>query len=118
MANPATRKDNFYVSFTEYGSSSLNIMIYCHLLVPGYGEELLEKQNILLEVMRLAGKLSIEFAFPTQTLHVESMPDKANTSASPRVDNQRLKNVPQEFGPGGVESRPEGLGFYAPSFKE
>ena len=118
MANPACRKDNFYVNFTEYGASSLNVMIYCHLLVPGYGEELLEKQNILIEVMRLANKLQIEFAFPTQTLHVESMPEQNSAIDSPQVDSQKLRNVPQDFGPGGVDSKPEGLGYYVPSFKE
>ena len=117
MANPATRKDNFHVGFTEYGASSLNVLLHCHLLVPGFGEELIEKQNILLEVMRLARKLDIEFAFPTQTLHVESMPDQTSATLGSQVDGDRLRNVPQEFGPGGVESRPEGLGYFEPAFK-
>ncbi|MCB0364604.1 MAG: mechanosensitive ion channel [Bdellovibrionaceae bacterium] len=116
-ANPSTRKDNFHVSFSEYGNSSLNILIYCHLLVTEYGEELLERQNILLEIMRLAQKLGIEFAFPTQTLHVETFPGQENPK-SVNSDSQRLRNVPREFGPGGVESKPEGLGYFVPAFKE
>jgi MscS family membrane protein len=42
-----------------------------------YGEELKYREEILLGIMDLASKLSVEFAFPTRTLQVESFPGKA-----------------------------------------
>ena len=33
------------------------------------------KQDLYLKIIRLAEDLEVEFAFPTQTLHVESLPD-------------------------------------------
>ena len=62
--------------FKEYGPSSLDIMLYYFLDVPDWSEELVQKQNIYLEIFRLAEELKIDFAFPTQTLHVESFPEK------------------------------------------
>lgn len=69
-ANPYTRKDYFHVCFTQYGDFSLNIMVYLFLTSKDWSDELKEKQNLLLEILRLAKKLGVEFAFPTQTLHM------------------------------------------------
>ncbi|MGR8981604.1 MAG: hypothetical protein ACU84H_16150 [Gammaproteobacteria bacterium] len=38
--------------------------------------ELKERQRILLDILRLAGAQGVQFAFPTQTLHIESLPKK------------------------------------------
>lgn len=72
--NEFTRKDGYYVVFTEYGSSSLNIMLYFFLKVPDWAGELKEKQNINMAILELAKEVGVEFAFPTQTLHIESLP--------------------------------------------
>lgn len=75
-ANPITRKDYFHVVFYDYGSDSLIIMLYLFFKVPDWSNELIERQNILLEIFRLAKESKIEFAFPTKTLHVETFPEK------------------------------------------
>ena len=75
QANPYTRKDNYHVVFNSYGDSSLNVLLYVFLEVPNWSVELVEKQNIFLEIMKLTEKVGVEFAFPTQTLHVESLPE-------------------------------------------
>ena len=71
-ANSYTRKDYYHVIFKEYGDSGLIIMVYFYLRVEDWGSELLERQNIYLEIHRLAKNLGIEFAFPTRTLHIEN----------------------------------------------
>ncbi len=80
-SNPTTNKDNFHVRFNDFGESSLNILVIFHLLVPDVAAELREREAILLQIMDLARELDVEFAFPTRTLHVETMPAAA-TSAS------------------------------------
>ena len=72
--HPHTRKDIYHVVFNEYGDSSLNILLYAFLEVPNWGMELTERQSIFLEIMKLAKRVDVEFAFPTQTLHVASLP--------------------------------------------
>jgi len=39
--------------------------------VKSYAEDLECKQQILLEVLKMAKEIGVEFAFPTQTLHVK-----------------------------------------------
>src|SRR5690606_6044634 len=73
-ANTYTRKDYYHVVFSGYGPSSLDIMLYFFFECPDWSIELVERQNIYLEILRLAQALKINFAFPTQTLHIESSP--------------------------------------------
>jgi MscS family membrane protein len=79
--HPATNKDNFHVRFNDFGESSLNILVIFYLLVPDYAAELTEREDILLKIMDLAEELGVAFAFPTRTLHVETMPAAARSGA-------------------------------------
>lgn len=72
--HPLTRKDNFNVVFHSYNSSSLDILINCFLKVPDWDSELRERQKINLEILRLAKQNKVSFAFPSQSIYVESMP--------------------------------------------
>ncbi len=70
IKQPHTRKDYFNVYLTEMGASSLNIILYLFWKVDDYAEELTQKHRLLVDIIRLAKNLGIDFAFPTQTLHV------------------------------------------------
>ncbi|MFT5128461.1 MAG: MscS family membrane protein [Rhodothermales bacterium] len=72
--HPNTRKDYYHVVFNSYGDFSLNIMLYCFLKVPDWTVELKDKEQLYLSILRLAEDIGVEFAFPTETLHVESLP--------------------------------------------
>ncbi len=74
--HPNTRKDSYHVYFNRFGSSSLDILFYIFFAVPTWGEELKARHEVNLEIMRLAEDLKINFAFNTQTLHVESFPNE------------------------------------------
>ncbi len=68
---PATRKDLYHVVLKDFGPDSLEIMLYFFLKVPDLSRELIERQRVLLEVLRLARKLEIRFATPIQSLQIE-----------------------------------------------
>ena len=72
--HPNTRKDRFYVAFHDYGQHSLDILVDLYLNVPDRLAELTEREGILLQIARLAEEVQVEFAFPTQTVHVGSLP--------------------------------------------
>ena len=78
--HPHTRKDVFHVYVNEFGPSSLNIMLYVFHNTPDWGTELRERHRLFLDILRLAQQLGVEFAFPTQTLHMfqEPQPEPAN----------------------------------------
>ncbi|MEM9400532.1 MAG: mechanosensitive ion channel family protein, partial [Verrucomicrobiota bacterium] len=77
-ANKYTRKDYFHVVFSDFGASSLDILLYFFLIVPDWSQELVQRQNVYLEIIRLANELGVDFAFPTQSLHIETFPEKQN----------------------------------------
>ncbi len=74
LNHPKTYKDNIQVVFHDFGAHSLDILVYFFLRVPDWTAELAERQGILLEILELAEKIDVQFAFPTQTLHIESLP--------------------------------------------
>ncbi|MEM7402433.1 MAG: mechanosensitive ion channel family protein [Myxococcota bacterium] len=100
-AHPKTRKDYYEVHFNDYGPSSFNIMLYFFMKVPSWSEELRTRHEILLDILRLCKQLGVDFAYPTQTLHVERMatPDKPPQSTA--APDDQLQQTVQGFGPGG-----------------
>ena len=72
ISHPATRKDNIRVVFFDLGPSSLDIQLRFFLKAPDRATEFEERQRILLDILRLAEAQGVQFAFPTQTLHIES----------------------------------------------
>ena len=110
-SNSHTRKDYFQCYFSGYGPHSLQIFLNFFLKVPDWDTELLQKQNIFLEILRLAKKLEVDFAFPTQTLDLLNIPGQQKPNKK-KFSNEELKNTAQSFGPEGSLSRPQGLGLF------
>jgi len=80
--HPYMRKDYYQVYFNEYASASLNILVYVFWATPDWSMELRERHRFLLDVLRLARQLGIEFAFPTQTLYLKQG-DREHTATGP-----------------------------------
>ena len=81
------RNDFYLVNFDAFGPSSLDIFIYCFTVTTNWGEFLQVKQEFMIELMRAVQALGLSFAFPTQSVHVESLPadaPKAMLSQRPR----------------------------------
>ena len=72
-AHPDTRKDFFHVVLNDFGEHSLDVLVYFFLKVPDWSAELVQRQQVLLEIMHLAEDLGVRFAFPTETVHIESI---------------------------------------------
>lgn len=112
QALPGMRKDFYLVEFKEYGDSALAIMLYCFMDTPDWAAEVRVRTNLNLEIMRLARELGVEFAFPTQTVHVDSMPaPRTEQPATPDAppDTRQLSELVRSFGPGGTRARADGF---------
>ena len=70
--HPYMRKDYYHVYFNGYADSALEILVYVFWETPEWGTELREKHRFLLDILRLAKQLGVEFAYPTQTLYMKS----------------------------------------------
>lgn len=76
MMHPYTRKDYYHVYFNGYSASSLDILIYVFWQTPDWGTELRERHRFLVDILRLAKQLNVEFAYPTQTLFLKQNGDE------------------------------------------
>ncbi|WP_425391798.1 mechanosensitive ion channel family protein [Ekhidna sp.] len=94
--HPKTWKDNYHVYFNEMASSSLNIMFYIFFNVPTWGEELKCRHEILMSIVKLGQEIGVNFAFPTQTLHIENLPGQPSLSPS-YLSGQEAETKLQSF---------------------
>lgn len=72
--HPKTDKNNLHVRFNGFGESGLNVLVYFYLRVPDYVAEIKEREGLLLQIMDLAKAVGVEFAFPTRSVRVETLP--------------------------------------------
>ncbi|MCB1733831.1 MAG: mechanosensitive ion channel family protein [Gammaproteobacteria bacterium] len=68
--HPYMRKDYFQIYFNDFGAASLDVLVYVFWETPDWSTELRERQRFLLDILRVAKDMNVEFAFPTQTLYL------------------------------------------------
>ncbi len=68
--HPAIDQDFFLVNFTDFGASSLDIMIYCFTTSTVWGEYLDAREDVCLKIMETLEALGLEIAFPSRTLYL------------------------------------------------
>ena len=69
--HPYTRKDYYQVWVNEFGPSSIDILVYVFWQAPDWQTELRERHRFMIDIMRLAKVVGVEFAFPSQTIYLE-----------------------------------------------
>ena len=99
-ANPNMRRDYYIVEFITFDASSLNIMVYTFIQAASWNEEMRTRHIFNLDILRLAEQLEVEFAFPTQTLHVAEMPDQP-PQLPPARERAELGALVDDFAPDG-----------------
>jgi len=107
--HPYTRKDYYHVYFNDFGPSSLDIMLYCFVACPDWAVELRERHRLLADIMRLANKLNVNFAFPTRTVHLfseraseERLQLEQPTEAGQKMASEIVGQLPEQI-PGPVK---------------
>ena len=91
--HPYTRKDYYHVYLNQMSASSIDVLLYCFLDCDDWAIELREKQRLYLNIMRLANRIGVGFAFPTQTLHMAKAEDLQDPelSTTPEVIDQAFE---------------------------
>ncbi len=95
--HPHTWKENYHIYLNDMADSSLNVMFYIFFQVPTWGEELRCRHETLIEIIKLAEHLGINFAFPTSTLHMETFPEKKSNSPEYEKNPSLLKKQLESF---------------------
>jgi MscS family membrane protein len=110
-ANSNFRQDYYEIHFHSFGAHSLDVLVYVFFSVPDWSTELQQRHNFLLEILRLAKALKVEFAFPTQTLHIDSH-KQGELADKPSYPAESLVHHVKSFGPNGEQAKPEGFKLY------
>lgn len=63
------------VHFVDFDSSSLNVRVIAQVLLTDWKDFTARKESVLLEIMDIAERLGISFAFPSQSVYIESTPE-------------------------------------------
>jgi len=95
--HPHTRKDFYNIYFNNMSAYSLDIMFYVFFEVGTWQEELQCRHELLIQTLKLANKIGVRFAFPTQTLHMESFPEKKGSTPSYEGDGDYQKKLDEFF---------------------
>lgn len=84
--HPAIQQDFFLVNFTDFGASSLDIMVYCFTTTTVWGDYLDARQDVCLKIMDILEDLGLEIAFPSRSVYLrgegnekEPLPMEATT---------------------------------------
>ncbi len=83
--HPAIDQEFFLVNFTDFGASSLDIMVYCFTTTIKWGEYLDAREDVCLKIMDTLEELGLEIAFPSTTVYLrkesskpaEAIPEKS-----------------------------------------
>ncbi|MBK7963037.1 MAG: mechanosensitive ion channel [Bdellovibrionales bacterium] len=67
---PLVMKENFVVNFVNFNASTLDLLVSFHVTTTETQVEFAVGQKILLEIWRIAKKIGVEFAYPTQTVYL------------------------------------------------
>ncbi|HEC16343.1 MAG TPA: mechanosensitive ion channel [Sedimenticola sp.] len=84
--HPYMRKDYYQVYLNQFAAASLDVLVYVFWETPDWSTELRERHRFLLDVLRLAHRLEVEFAFPTQTLYIKRGGEADMRPESPREE--------------------------------
>ncbi len=74
--HPRVANTTCEVHFAAFGDSALQVMMYFFLDVPDWSAELDTRAHIYMDILRIAERLGVEFAFPSMSVYVERNPDR------------------------------------------
>lgn len=75
QSHPAIDQEFLLVNFTDFGASSLDILVYCFTTTTVWGEYLEARQDVCLQIMDILESLGMEIAFPSRSLYLRGQQD-------------------------------------------
>jgi MscS family membrane protein len=69
-AHPGLDPDAVQVSFTDFGASSLDILVQCFTTTAVWNEYMDVREDVCLKIMEVLEELGLEFAFPSRTVYL------------------------------------------------
>ncbi|MFP4126280.1 MAG: mechanosensitive ion channel family protein [Alphaproteobacteria bacterium] len=60
----------YYVGLARLAEWSIDIDLWCYVWVRSYGEQVEAQHRLIGDIVELAGRVGVDFAFPTRTVHM------------------------------------------------
>ncbi|WP_172329637.1 mechanosensitive ion channel family protein [Mangrovicoccus sp. HB161399] len=76
-ADPTTDDKDVFVGLARFAESAIEIELTGFLYVFDYGAQVKARHRILMEIVNLAERLEVSFAFPTRVIHMADAPAAA-----------------------------------------
>lgn len=76
LAEPEVDPNSVICYFRDYSASSLDIWMVFNVIDPDFHKHMALRQRLSLAFMRAVEARGLSFAFPTQTVHVATLPEK------------------------------------------
>jgi MscS family membrane protein len=77
------RKHHFEVAINDLGASAIEILVNVFFEVADWHQELVARDGLILDILRLANELNVELAYPTQTIHLVPPADLTGQALRP-----------------------------------
>lgn len=77
--HPDIHKDTIMIRFDEFGDSALGIFCYFFTATTNWGKFLEVREDVNFKIMEIIEKNGASFAFPSQSIYVESLPKHETT---------------------------------------
>ena len=89
--NDFAKNDNasFYVRIDSFSESSIDMLVQAFTVTNDWGEYLKIKENLAVKIIEIVEKNKAGFAFPSQSIYVESLPNENIEIFNPK---QKLNN--------------------------
>ena len=71
--HPAIDQEFFLVNFTDFGASSLDILVYCFTTTTVWGDYLDARQDVCLKIMDILETMGLEIAFPSRSIYLRGV---------------------------------------------
>lgn len=94
--HPYMRKDYYHIYLNTLAASSLDVLVYVFWETPDWATELRERHRFLLDILRLAHRLGVSMAFPTQTIHLHSNDDLTSADHEPNSSSGSVESLMQQ----------------------
>lgn len=94
--DPGVDQQFLVVRFTDFGASSLNILVYYFTKATGFAEHNETKERINLAIMRKLKELKLTIAFPTMSIYMENTDKKANNISELEKKGRSIKRDKKE----------------------
>jgi len=74
--NGISQEDIMLVNFNNFGDSAQEILVYTFTNTANWQEYLDIKEDIYYKIKEIVSKYGSSFAFPSESIYIESMPKK------------------------------------------